>query len=194
MLDTVKPIHYNETITRLGVTFARVVRSTYTNIRDLSQAFQSATVGFRGSINLNRTLSNDPWKIGASSFQQRWNHLIPLVDEPRTIGPCIIGSSTTLAEITSILRQHCCKKLSWLLSLRSCSSYPVSTGGFGDIYLGKLEDGTPVAIKVARYSTNHANSRKQFKHTAKELRTWAKCQHPNVLPLLGMVEFRDQIA
>lgn len=28
---------------------------------------------------------------------------------------------------------------------------------------------------------------------ARELYTWSRCQHPNVLRLLGLVEFRDQI-
>ncbi|KAL5638853.1 hypothetical protein ACGC1H_003268 [Rhizoctonia solani] len=190
MLDTVKPVQYNATITRLGGTFAKVVRSTYTNLSSLSRAFQGATMGLRGGIDLYRTLSND---LRVSSFQQRWMHSGPLVDEPR-IQPCVIGSSMTVAEITSILRRHCHKTIIRLLSLRCCSSHPVSTGGFGDIYLGQLENGTSVAVKVARYSTNHASFRKQSKHTAKELRTWAKCHHPNVVPLLGMVEFRDQIA
>ncbi|CAE7163408.1 unnamed protein product [Rhizoctonia solani] len=194
MFDTVKPIDYNATILRLGGTFAKVVRSTYSNIRDFRQALQSATIGLRGSINLYRALGNDSQTVGTSSFQRHWNHFGPLVDEPENIEPCTIGSKMTIAEIIPILSRHCCKNLSRLLSLRSCSSHPISTGGFGDIYLGKLENGTPVAVKVARYSTDHANFRKQYKHTAKELRTWAKCQHPNVLPLLGMVEFRDQIA
>ncbi|CAE6344895.1 unnamed protein product [Rhizoctonia solani] len=193
MLDTVKPVQYNATITRLGGTFAKVVRSTYTNLGSLSQAFQDATIGLRGGIDLYHSLSNDPWKTRVASFQQRWIHSGPLVDEPRA-QPCIIGSSMTVAEITSILRRRCYKNLIRLLSLRCCSSHPVSTGGFGDIYLGQLENGTPVAVKVARYSTNHANFRKQSKDTAKELRTWAKCHHPNVVPLLGMIEFRDQIA
>ncbi|CUA74352.1 Protein-tyrosine kinase 2-beta [Rhizoctonia solani] len=193
MLGGVKPIHYTTTITHLGGTFAEVMRSTFANLSGLSRAFQSATIGIRGGINLYRKLSHDSWKAGASSLQQRWVHPVPLVDEPR-IEPCVIGSSMTMAEIVSVLRRHHCKSLSQLLSLRSCSSHPVSTGGFGDIYLGELENKTRVAIKVARYSTTHPDFRKQTKHAAKELRTWAKCQHPNVLPLLGMVEFRDQIA
>ncbi|KAG9086676.1 hypothetical protein FS749_003455, partial [Ceratobasidium sp. UAMH 11750] len=34
---------------------------------------------------------------------------------------------------------------------------------------------------------------KNLKHTARELHTWSKCKHPNVLKLLGLVVFRDQI-
>ncbi|KAG8712646.1 hypothetical protein FRC09_019620 [Ceratobasidium sp. 395] len=34
---------------------------------------------------------------------------------------------------------------------------------------------------------------KPLKDAARELYTWSKCAHPNVLRLLGVVEFRDQI-
>ncbi|KAH7333944.1 kinase-like domain-containing protein [Rhizoctonia solani] len=189
-----KSINYNATITRLGQALTQVAHSTYTNLGVLNKAFQSITIRLRGGIGLYRALSRDSWKLGESSFQQRWVDFGPFVDEPRMIEPCTIGSTMTIAETTSILMRHCCKNLGRLLSLRSCSSHPVSTGGFGDIYLGRLENGVTVAIKVARYSTNHVQSRKQSKHAAKELHTWAKCQHPNVLPLLGMAEFQDQIA
>ncbi|KAF8593561.1 kinase-like protein, partial [Ceratobasidium sp. AG-I] len=32
-----------------------------------------------------------------------------------------------------------------------------------------------------------------MQNAARELHTWSKCQHPNVLKLLGLVQFRDQI-
>lgn len=32
-----------------------------------------------------------------------------------------------------------------------------------------------------------------FQNAARELHTWSKCQHPNVLKLLGLVQFRNQI-
>ncbi|CAE6463150.1 unnamed protein product [Rhizoctonia solani] len=183
----VEPLRHNATIMRLGETFAKIARATYTNIRDFNQAFKGVTIGLRGGIDTYHALR----EIRIADFQRRWIHSSSLVDEPATIEPRTIGSNMTITEITSILRRHCCKKLGHRLPLRAFSTHPVSTGGFGDIYLGKLENGTPVAIKVARYS---ANNKKQYKHTAKELHTWAKCQHPNILPLLGMVEFRDQIA
>ncbi|KAG8728541.1 hypothetical protein FRC12_021663, partial [Ceratobasidium sp. 428] len=34
---------------------------------------------------------------------------------------------------------------------------------------------------------------KSLKYAARELHIWSKCQHSNVLPLLGLVVFRDQI-
>ncbi|CAE6447433.1 unnamed protein product [Rhizoctonia solani] len=187
-------INYNATITHLGEALAQVARRTYTNLGVLNRAVQIMTIRLRGGVGLYRALSRDSWRFGESNFGQRWVQSGPFVDEPGTIESCTIGSTMTIAEIISILRRHCCKSLDRLLPLRSCSSHPVSTGGFGDIYLGRLENGVRVAVKVARYSTNHLHFKKQAKHAAKELHAWAKCQHPNVLPLLGMVEFRDQIA
>ncbi|QRV98495.1 Serine/threonine-protein kinase [Ceratobasidium sp. AG-Ba] len=37
------------------------------------------------------------------------------------------------------------------------------------------------------------SGRKTLKHAARELHIWSKCQHPNVLALMGLVIFRDQI-
>ncbi|KAG8781498.1 hypothetical protein FRC12_021845 [Ceratobasidium sp. 428] len=45
-----------------------------------------------------------------------------------------------------------------------------------------------------RYSVaSKTGNRKSLKHAALELYTWSKCRHPNVQPLLGLVEFRGQI-
>ena len=30
-------------------------------------------------------------------------------------------------------------------------------------------------------------------HAARELYTWNKCSHPNIMPLLGLAVFRDRI-
>ncbi|KAJ1303910.1 hypothetical protein OPQ81_008321 [Rhizoctonia solani] len=191
---SVKPTHCNATITRIGETFAKVVCDAYINAQDLNRAFQSAIIRLRGCNNLPRALITDFWKFEASNSQQLWIHPGSLVDHSGTIESCIIGSSMTIAEISSVLSRYCCNNPSHLLRLCSCSAHPILRGGFGDIYSGKLENGTIVAIKVARYSNNISQFGKQSKHTAKEVRTWAKCEHPNVLPLLGMIEFRGQIA
>ncbi|KAG8723269.1 hypothetical protein FRC09_004051, partial [Ceratobasidium sp. 395] len=35
---------------------------------------------------------------------------------------------------------------------------------------------------------------KEFKHAARELHTWSRCQNPNVVQLLGLAEFRGKLA
>ncbi|KAH7322112.1 kinase-like domain-containing protein, partial [Rhizoctonia solani] len=74
------------------------------------------------------------------------------------------------------------------------SEHPVSHGGFSDIYCGRLLDQTQVAIKTLRISISSiTEDSKYIKHAARELHTWSKCPHPNVLPLYEMVVFRGRI-
>ncbi|QRV95310.1 Tyrosine kinase family catalytic domain protein [Ceratobasidium sp. AG-Ba] len=105
-----------------------------------------------------------------------------------------ITSSTTPKEIMILLGKRGCEDVTKQLDLTSCGKYPISTGGFGDIYRGKLKDGIEVAIKTLRiYADSGEQGQKHFKHAARELYVWAKCQHPNVQRLLGLALFRDQI-
>ncbi|KAG8736323.1 hypothetical protein FRC10_009464 [Ceratobasidium sp. 414] len=90
------------------------------------------------------------------------------------------------------------------------SSHPTVYGGFGFVYNEKLRDRRRVAIKALRVSLNADDEAdklpKVIQHTlskcetlissqraAQELYTWSKCTHPNVLPLLGLAKFQDQI-
>jgi len=82
-----------------------------------------------------------------------------------------------------------------VLDIDSCSKHPISSGGFGDVYHGRFYGGKfQVAIKTVRHHINSSDeAQKPLKHAARELHTWSKCRHPNVLTLLGLVEFRNQI-
>lgn len=62
-----------------------------------------------------------------------------------------------------MLSNHGCVNLTQQLDLDSCSSFPVSNGGFGDVYSGELVDGTPVAIKVSRLQVAHGQCGKHLK-------------------------------
>ncbi|KAF8601980.1 kinase-like protein [Ceratobasidium sp. AG-I] len=75
----------------------------------------------------------------------------------------------------------------------SFGAHPISSGGFGDVYRGTLTDGVQVAVKTMRIHVHSEEGQKPLKNAARELHTWSKCQHPNVLKLLGLVEFRGQI-
>ncbi|CAE6495540.1 unnamed protein product [Rhizoctonia solani] len=79
--------------------------------------------------------------------------------------------------IVSELVAHGCRDLTGELEIPSFGEYPVSHGGLSDIYRGQLLDGAKVAVK----------------HAARELHTWSRCNHPNVMPLLGLAVFRDRI-
>ncbi|KAG8706811.1 hypothetical protein FRC08_000851 [Ceratobasidium sp. 394] len=107
----------------------------------------------------------------------------------------VISSNMSIPDIIASLGQHGCCDLSHQLDLASCTARPISRGGFSDVYFGKLNDGTPVAIKtIFILSDAHDQERKHLKRTARELHTWSKCKHANIVELLGLAEFRGQIA
>ncbi|KAG9113372.1 Microtubule-associated protein, microtubule dynamics during spindle orientation, partial [Ceratobasidium sp. 392] len=98
------------------------------------------------------------------------------------------------SEVIAHLGNHGCNDITDKLDLASSSSYPIFNGGFGDVYKVKLRDGTQVAVKTMRVQINSGSEgAKHLKNAARELHTWAKCDHPNVLKLLGLARFRDQI-
>ncbi|KAG8795779.1 hypothetical protein FRC12_009786 [Ceratobasidium sp. 428] len=112
--------------------------------------------------------------------------VLPLFDE--------ITSTTTPEQIVLHLGNRGCANLTDQLDLTTCSTYPISSGGFGDIYRCRLKSNVDVAIKTVRlYVDSSEQSQKHMKHAARELYTWSKCRHPNVQELLGLVMFRDQI-
>ncbi|KAF8602025.1 kinase-like protein [Ceratobasidium sp. AG-I] len=99
--------------------------------------------------------------------------------------------STT--DVIARLGDHGCEDMTNLLHHASFNSYPISSGGFGDVYRGTLTDGVQVAVKTMRIHVHSEEGQKPLKNAARELHTWSKCQHPNILKLLGLVEFRGQI-
>ncbi|CAE6376742.1 unnamed protein product [Rhizoctonia solani] len=105
-----------------------------------------------------------------------------------------ISRQMTGAEVVSRLIAHGCKDLSSSIDLSTFGEYPISNGGFSDVYRGHLLDGTKVALKLLRVSAHSLGQHpKHLKHAARELHTWNKCDHPNVAPLLGLVVFRGRI-
>ncbi|KAG9091957.1 hypothetical protein FS749_016119 [Ceratobasidium sp. UAMH 11750] len=105
----------------------------------------------------------------------------------------VIGSRMPISDIIAQLCLHGCKDLTRSLDLSSFSSRPISRGGFGEIYRGRLRDGTQVAVKTI-FTPEEYNESKPLKHSARELYTWSKCDHPNVAHLMGLAEFNSQIA
>ncbi|KAG9103164.1 hypothetical protein FRC07_010072, partial [Ceratobasidium sp. 392] len=99
------------------------------------------------------------------------------------------------SEVISQLVQHGCQDVTKDLDPSSCSEHPVSSGGFGDVYQGRLKDGLCVAIKCIRFlSHSDDDQHKHLKHAAREIHTWSRLQHPYVLRLLGLAEYRGRIS
>ncbi|CAE7104829.1 unnamed protein product [Rhizoctonia solani] len=106
-----------------------------------------------------------------------------------------ISRTMTIPEVISHLVAHGCWNLTDTLNYATFSQHPVSHGGFSDVYRGHLLNTTQVAVKALRVSIQSiAENPKHLKQAARELHTWSKCKHPNVLQLLGFAVFRDRIA
>ncbi|CAE6348824.1 unnamed protein product [Rhizoctonia solani] len=111
------------------------------------------------------------------------------------INEAIITAGMPLSEVLMHLSRHGCEDITLKLDESKCSEHALSNGGFGDIFRGALRDGTRVGIKRLRLQLNSAGDKeKQLKHAARELYIWSKCEHPNILPLIGMTQFRNQIS
>ncbi|CUA67647.1 Raf homolog serine/threonine-protein kinase [Rhizoctonia solani] len=111
------------------------------------------------------------------------------------IGALSLGlTNEPVNEIASHLVNHGIANLSGQLNYESFGEHPIITGGSSDVYEGYLFSGEAVAVKVLRFVVQGmSEDSKQMQDTARELHTWSKCDHPNVLPLWGLVTFRGRI-
>ncbi|KAG9127449.1 hypothetical protein FRC07_013632 [Ceratobasidium sp. 392] len=132
-----------------------------------------------------------------NTFEQAQSNLPNTIDMTRATNriAAVISSEMSISDIIDTLGQHDCQNITQMLDISSCSVRPMARGGFGDVYLGKLHDGTAVAVKSIFIRNEGQNQgRKHFKRAARELHTWSRCNHPNVARLLGLAQFRGQIA
>ncbi|KAG8736038.1 hypothetical protein FRC10_009870, partial [Ceratobasidium sp. 414] len=115
-----------------------------------------------------------------------------------------------LDEIVMHLTKHGCEDLTHHFDPPPSGNQPTTHGGYSFVYNEKLRDGRRVAIKVLRVSFNADDEVGKlpkvtqitphicenlipYQRAARELYTWSKCGHPNVLPLLGLAKFQNQI-
>lgn len=111
--------------------------------------------------------------------------------------------SQSVDDVITLLGDHGCKNIGSRLNFASCSAEPVVRID-GDVYQGRLDDGSKVAIKKLRFVVNHLEvtvfasvrvfvSLNILQEAAQELHKWSKCHHRNVIGLLGLVRFQDHI-
>ncbi|KAF8608180.1 kinase-like protein [Ceratobasidium sp. AG-I] len=117
-------------------------------------------------------------------------------DTLRTPPPLVTGK-TQINKIMNCLVQHGCQDVTADIDFKVENHY-IARGGFGTVYSGRLCNGRSVVIKCLEVLTNQNWADEDYddnlKHTARELHTWSKCNHPGILPLLGMARFRGRIA
>ncbi|CAE6440084.1 unnamed protein product, partial [Rhizoctonia solani] len=105
-----------------------------------------------------------------------------------------ISRTMSASEVVSLLLEHDCQDITKSLELSTFHEHPSSHGGFSDIFRGELRDGRHVAVKALRVSAESlADNPNHLRQAARELHTWSKCNHPNVMPLLGLAVFRGRI-
>lgn len=110
-------------------------------------------------------------------------------------GPAVIDHKMSVAEIMAHLVRHGCENVTSRINAQNSSEFPISTGGFGDVYRAALLDGSQVGLKCLRILVGTDNEgKKNLKHAAHELYVWSRCNHRNVLRLVGVAQYRDRIA
>ncbi|CAE6452509.1 unnamed protein product [Rhizoctonia solani] len=100
------------------------------------------------------------------------------------------------AKVFELLINNGCRDITNDIDTSLCTQYPVGNGGFGDIYEGKIRDGTKAAVKCLRIFESSMDERinGNLKLASREIYAWSRCQHRNVVPLLGFTFFRGQVA
>jgi hypothetical protein len=97
------------------------------------------------------------WSLGVPWYKHDLLLSIFIIDFPVT-------TQQSSSEITQHLVRHHCPDITPSLDLSFCGNNPISWGGFGDIYRGRLLDGTQIAIKCARlHFSSHEASQKTLK-------------------------------
>ncbi|CAE6446413.1 unnamed protein product [Rhizoctonia solani] len=130
--------------------------------------------------------------ISLAASQRRYTS--PIVDASEA-DLVTINGAMPVSEILMHLTNHGCQDVTSQLDTRNSSRTPVSTGGFGDVYLGCLRSGPRVGVKCLRLliGSDHIG-KKQLRRAAHELYVWSKCNHQNVLSLIGVAEYQGCIA
>ncbi|KDN41107.1 hypothetical protein RSAG8_07661, partial [Rhizoctonia solani AG-8 WAC10335] len=101
------------------------------------------------------------------------------VENSNEIEAIVISGSMPISEVLTRLGRH-----------------GLSTGGFGDVYHGALQDGTRVGVKCLRLlvGVDDDSVKNQLKRAARELYVWSKCKHPNILELFGVARYDNRVA
>ncbi|OAX35236.1 kinase-like protein [Rhizopogon vinicolor AM-OR11-026] len=102
------------------------------------------------------------------------------------------AESTPVEQPTSQGSMHASDLLQDLTDqLQGRSNYPITSGGFGDIWrceLVKLDETVQVAVKTIRAfeSDNDVLMRKNSRRVRRELNVWGRLKHDCILPLWGV--------
>ncbi|KEP45779.1 tyrosine kinase catalytic domain protein [Rhizoctonia solani 123E] len=119
------------------------------------------------------------------------SHTAP-VDEGGLVqgGAVQIISHMSTQQIFDCLIAVGCIDLSPQMDTHQNTAMIASGGGFGDIWVGQLHNGTKVAIKAWR--TDALEKCRYKTRAARELFYWSLMEHRNIHQLMGVIVFKDQ--
>lgn len=111
----------------------------------------------------------------------------------------IVGTTTLVRRLIDRLVRRDCLDITSSIDLHNCGGFPISGGGFSDVYRGTLYDGTSVAIKSQRAyartgEENDSKRGKALRRTAREIHRWSGLRHPHVLDLMGVAIFQGHLS
>ncbi|KAG8789403.1 hypothetical protein FRC12_013551 [Ceratobasidium sp. 428] len=146
-------------------------------------------------ISLDDSQGDMLWSLMKKCWQYKPEERPTAEQVYKTMKPFVIDSTMVASEIIAHLGSRNCPDLTDQLEHSSCGQYPLSRGGYGEVYQGVLNSGQPVALKSIILQIGSSRSEKELlKDTARELHVWSKCKNENVVQLLGLAVFRNQIA
>ncbi|CAE6411010.1 unnamed protein product [Rhizoctonia solani] len=105
----------------------------------------------------------------------------------------LLSKNMSAGQIFDHLVKRGCQDLTSAIDSNHFSSEVVACGNFGDIWKGKLNDGTDVAIKVWRLTWLTTDKQKSLKRLMRELYNWSKAKHINIHQLLGVIMFQGRV-
>ncbi|KAG9120178.1 hypothetical protein FRC07_004432 [Ceratobasidium sp. 392] len=138
--------------------------------------------------------NNDNQRVSAPLSSKDFEANLVLENDHLANTQTHVSSCTTASDAFEYLIQHGCFDLTAQLDLASCPDAALIGGRFGEVWHGRLNNHTQVAIKCLRLHTVDEASVKVIKRAAKELRLWSKLKHDNVLELLGFAMFQERLA
>ncbi|CUA68338.1 Katanin p80 WD40 repeat-containing subunit B1 homolog [Arabidopsis thaliana] [Rhizoctonia solani] len=106
--------------------------------------------------------------------------------------PQVISNEMSTQQIFDCPTASGCVDLSPHMDARQDTAMIVSGGGFGDIWMGQLQNGGKVAIKAWRTNALGNCDYKTLKRSGRELYCWSRMDHPNIHRLQGVIMLRGQ--
>ncbi|CUA71091.1 Tyrosine-protein kinase SPK-1 [Girardia tigrina] [Rhizoctonia solani] len=99
----------------------------------------------------------------------------------------IISSQMDAYEVMSSLVDHGCTDLTSTINPSTFDEHPISYGGFGDVYRGRLVDETLIAVKILRIPTNNTSWRSEPLITSRLSQSVQICEGLSYLHQIGIV-------